>query len=82
MGNDRFRRICIGLTMWQGYSNVREVHEVIKQARIATDKYGPDAEIKVITFYNMQKRNLEREFKENDDLPQVCIASVRERTSR
>lgn len=61
----------------QGYSNSREVPEVVEQARIAISKYGFDAEIRVITFYNMQKYELEREFKRHGDLSHVLIASVR-----
>ena len=60
----------------QGYSNRFEIPEVVDQVRAAQQEYGREADIRVITFYNMQKRNLEREFKSLDDLSHVRIASV------
>lgn len=61
----------------QGYSNPPEVKKVVEEARSALRRYGPRADVRVITFYNMQKNELEREFKRQGDLSHVCIASVR-----
>ena len=48
---------------------------VIDQARAALQRYGYTADIRVITFYNMQKRDLEREFR-SQGLSTIRIASV------
>lgn len=61
----------------QGYSNHLEVPMVVEQARAAMYRYGVEANIRVITFYNMQKRDLEREFKAQGDVSHIPIASVR-----
>lgn len=42
-------------------------------------RFGVEADIRVITFYNMQKRDLEREFKAHGDISHIPIASVRVR---
>lgn len=49
---------------------------MVGQVRAARQQYGCDADIRVITFYNMQKRDLEREFKSQADLRNVRVASV------
>ncbi|CAM9748570.1 unnamed protein product, partial [Ectocarpus sp. 12 AP-2014] len=46
----------------RGYSNPSEIPSVVKQARAAMRRYGAEADIRVITFYNMQKDALERAF--------------------
>lgn len=61
----------------QGYSNPREIPSVVKQARAALRRYGAKADIRVITFYNMQKKCLEKAFKRHGDLKTVLIVSVR-----
>lgn len=40
------------------------------------DRYGAESDIRVITFYNMQRRDLEREFKAHGGLSHIRIASV------
>eukprot|EP00903_Cladosiphon_okamuranus_P010260 g9714.t1 len=60
----------------RGYSNRHEIPKVVQQVRAARKQYGRDADIRVITFYNMQKRDLEREFKSHADLLHIRIASV------
>lgn len=40
-------------------------------------RYGAEADIRVITFYNMQKDALERAFEKHGDLKKVRIVSVR-----
>lgn len=50
---------------------------VVRNARSAVKRYGTKADVRVITFYNMQKRDLEREFKKHRDISHVPIASVR-----
>lgn len=60
----------------QGYSNPSEVDQVVKQARAACRGYGASAEVLVITFYNMQRRELEKEFKRHSDIKHISIASV------
>lgn len=62
--------------MKQGYSNHLEIPRVVEQARAAMHRYGAEADIRVITFYNMQKRDLEREFKMQRDVSHIPIASV------
>lgn len=61
----------------QGFSNPKEVPQVVKQARAAIRRYGAGADIRVITFYNMQKLALERAFKPHRDLKGIRIVSVR-----
>lgn len=64
------------LTHWQGYSNHLEIPKVVEEVRASMHRYGREADIRVITFYNMQKRDLEREFKDQPDIKNVRIASV------
>lgn len=61
----------------QGFSNPKEVPKVVIQARAATRRYGAGADIRVITFYNMQKLALERAFKTHRNLKNIRIVSVR-----
>lgn len=49
---------------------------VVHHARSALGRYGPNADIRIITFYNMQKRDLERKFMKNQDIRHVRIDSV------
>lgn len=51
---------------------------MVQHVRAARQQYGHDADIRVITFYNMQKRDLEREFKSHPDLSHIRIASASE----
>lgn len=50
---------------------------MVKQAKAAVRRYGAEADIRVITFYNMQKRALERAFKRQANLREIRIVSVR-----
>ena len=73
-----FRRTCtFAYTKPQGFSNPKEVPQVVKQARAAIRRYGAGADIRVISFYNMQKLALERAFKTHRDLKGIRIVSVR-----
>ncbi|CAM9344675.1 unnamed protein product [Ectocarpus sp. 12 AP-2014] len=60
----------------RGYSNHLEIPKVVEEVRASMHRYGREADIRVITFYNMQKRDLEREFKDQPDIKNVRIASV------
>ncbi|CAM9848093.1 unnamed protein product [Ectocarpus fasciculatus] len=60
----------------RGYSNHLEIPKVMQEVRASVQRYGREADIRVITFYNMQKRDLEREFKDQPDIKHVRIASV------
>lgn len=62
---------------FKGYSNPAEVPIVVQQARAALQRYGAHADIRVITFYNMQKLALERKFNRQRDLARIRIGSVR-----
>lgn len=53
---------------------------VIQHARSALERYGDNADVRIITFYNMQKRDLEREFAKHHDIRHVRIASVSTKT--
>lgn len=61
----------------QGFSNPKEVPQVVRQARAAIRRYGAGADVRVITFYNMQKFALERAFRGHKDLEGIRIVSVR-----
>lgn len=50
---------------------------MMAEAREAMRRYGQDADVRVITFYNMQRRDLEREINNHLDLANVRITSVR-----
>jgi len=71
------QRYAINVEFSQGYSNPREIPSVMKHARAAMRRYGAEADIRVITFYNMQKHAIERAFKKHGDLKNVLIVSVR-----
>lgn len=62
----------------QGYSNPLEVNQVVEQARSALLRYGSRVDVRVISFYNMQKRELERDFQRHSDISHIPICSVRE----
>lgn len=72
--------LCPKLDLSQGYSNPREIPPVVKQARAALRRYGAKADIRVITFYNMQKHALERAFKKDRGLKKILIVSVSRET--
>lgn len=61
----------------QGFSNPREVPEVVNQAKAAMRRYGARADIRVITFYNMQRLALGRAFQTHRKLKGISIVSVR-----
>ncbi|CAM9230500.1 unnamed protein product, partial [Ascophyllum nodosum] len=60
----------------RGFSNALEVREVVKQARAALKRHGTGIDVRVITFYNMQKHELERHFKGKKDISHISISSV------
>ncbi|CAB1103224.1 unnamed protein product [Ectocarpus sp. CCAP 1310/34] len=60
----------------RGYSNHLEIPKVVEEVRASIQRYGTEADIRVNTFYNMQKRDLERDFKHQPDMKHVRIVSV------
>ena len=49
---------------------------MVEQAQAALKRHGSKVEVRVITFYNMQKRELERQFEGKSDICRITISSV------
>lgn len=47
-----------------------------EQVRSVFRRYGAGTDVRVITFYNMQKAELEREFKTQKTIGDISISSV------
>lgn len=47
-----------------------------EQARSVFRRYGAGTDVRVITFYNMQKAELEKEFKNQKAIGHISISSV------